>query len=137
MKRRVSWFILPLLCWSAVLPSAGIAQETTVSETSVELRPVGAVAVDWAAMSTLDLETAVEIALAGNPGLEAAAARVRQAKAQVDQARSTYWPRLDANASGARVAIVRKRLPAESCRRPAAEPGRRHRGSRRNTTMPT
>ena len=106
MKRRVSWFILPLLCWSAVLPSAGIAQETPVSETSVELRPAPAGAVDWAAMSTLDLETAVEIALAGNPGLEAAAARVRQAKAQVDQARSTYWPRLDANASGARVDLA-------------------------------
>ncbi|MBR9984451.1 MAG: TolC family protein [Desulfosarcina sp.] len=106
MKRRVSWFILPMLCWSIVLPSAGIAQEATVSGTSVELHPVGAGAVDWAAMSTLDLETVVEIALAGNPGLEAAAARVRQAKAQVDQARSTYWPRLDANASGARVTFA-------------------------------
>jgi outer membrane protein TolC len=41
------------------------------------------------------------------PGLEAATARVRQAKAQVDQARSTYWPRLDANASGARVESLR------------------------------
>ena len=108
MKRHVSWFILPMLCWSVALPSAGIAQETPVSETSVELRPARAGAVDWAAMSTLDLETAVEIALAGNPGLEAAAARVRQAKAQVDQARSTYWPRLDANASGARVALCPK-----------------------------
>ncbi len=103
MKRHVSWFILPMLCWSVALPSAGIALETPVSGTSVELRPAPAGAVDWAAKSTLDLETAVEIALAGNPGLEASAARVRQAKAQVDQARSTYWPRLDANASGARV----------------------------------
>ena len=106
MKRRVSWFILPMLCWSIVLPSAGFAQEATVSETSVELHPVGAAAVDWAAMSTLDLDTVVEIALADNPGIEAAAARVRQAKAQVDQARSTYWPRLDANASGARVTLA-------------------------------
>lgn len=103
MKRHVSWFILPMLCWSVALPPAGVALETPVSETSMELRPAGDAAVDWAAMSTLDLEAAVEIALAGNPGLEAAAARVRQAKAQVDQARSTYWPRLDANASGARV----------------------------------
>ncbi|WP_372680502.1 TolC family protein, partial [Desulfosarcina sp.] len=103
MKRHVSWFILPMLCWSVALPSAGNALKTRVSETSMELLSAGAGAVDWAAMSTLDLEAAVEIALAGNPGLEAAAARVRQAKAQLDQARSTYWPRLDANASGARV----------------------------------
>jgi outer membrane protein TolC len=35
--------------------------------------------------------------------LKRPAARVRQAKAQVDQARAAYWPRLDANASGARI----------------------------------
>ena len=60
-------------------------------------------AIDWSAISTLDLEKAIAIALSANPGLEAAAARVRQAKALVDQARSFYWPRLDANASGSRV----------------------------------
>jgi outer membrane protein TolC len=68
-------------------------------------KPGKTMVVDWATMSILDLEAAVEIALAGNPGLEASAARVRQAKAQVDQARSTYWPRLDANAAGARVEL--------------------------------
>ncbi|BBO84320.1 multidrug transporter [Desulfosarcina ovata subsp. sediminis] len=60
-------------------------------------------AADWSAISILDLDTAVAVALRDNPGLEAAAARVAQAKAQVDQARSTYWPRLDASATGARV----------------------------------
>jgi outer membrane protein len=62
-------------------------------------------AVDWSAVSTLDLATAVDIALTGNPGLAASAARVRQAKAQVEQARSAYWPRLDATAGGARVKL--------------------------------
>ncbi len=105
MKRRaIRYAILTLGCIIA-LPLAGIAQETTVTETSAGEHRESARAVDWAAMSTLNLETAVAVALAGNPGLDAAAARVRQAKAQVDQARATYWPRLDANASGARVAL--------------------------------
>lgn len=60
---------------------------------------------DWSRIDILDLATAVTIALADNPGLDAASARVRQAKAQVDQARSAYWPRLDANAGGARVEL--------------------------------
>jgi TolC family type I secretion outer membrane protein len=60
---------------------------------------------DWSRIDILDLATAVMIALADNPGLDAASARVRQAKAQVDQARSAYWPRLDANAGGARIEL--------------------------------
>ncbi len=103
MKKCFSWLVLPMLCCCVAWPLTGVAQETPVSTTGEDRRPAGAVGVDWGAMSTLDLETAVGIALAGNPGLEAAAARVRQAKAQVDQARSAYWPRLDASASGARV----------------------------------
>ena len=105
MKRRAIWFTIPMLYWIVALPLVGIAQETTVTGSSEKEYPGSAIAVDWAAISILDLGTAVEIALAGNPGLEAAAARVRQAKAQVDQARATYWPRLDANASGARVEL--------------------------------
>lgn len=95
-----------MLYGSVALPLAASAREIPATERSVERQPANAGALDWAALSTLDLDTAVEIALAGNPGLEAAAARVHQAKAQVDQARSTYWPRLDANASGARVALA-------------------------------
>ncbi|MBC2711873.1 MAG: TolC family protein [Desulfosarcina sp.] len=105
MKRCAIWFAIPMLYWMVALPLAGIAQETAATGSSLKEHPGNAITVDWAAISTLDLEAAVEIALAGNPGLEAAAARVRQAKAQVDQARSTYWPRLDANASGARVEL--------------------------------
>jgi outer membrane protein len=103
MKRHVVCFVIPMLYWMVALPLTGIAQEAAAPGVSVKVRHGDATTVDWAALSTLDLETAVAIALAGNPGLEASAARVRQAKAQVDQARSTYWPRLDANASGARV----------------------------------
>ncbi|MFO7714308.1 TolC family protein [Desulfosarcina sp.] len=103
MKKQTSWFILPMLCWLAALPLTGFAQETSAAVPDAGGSPASADAVGWEAMSTLDLETAVRIALTGNPGLEAAAARVRQAKAQVEQARSAYWPRLDANASGSRL----------------------------------
>ncbi|MDX2451200.1 TolC family protein [Desulfosarcina sp.] len=106
MKKHTIRFSLSLLCCLVALPLTGIAQESAATGSSPRVLPDKTMVVDWAAVSTLNLETAVEIALAGNPGLEAAAARVRQAKDQVDQARSTYWPRLDANASGARVAVA-------------------------------
>jgi outer membrane protein TolC len=105
MKRPVIWFALPILFWMVALPRVGAGQEP--EETMSREKPYleKGSTVDWAGMSILDLDAAVAIALTGNPGLEASAARVRQAKAQVDQARSTYWPRLDANASGARVEL--------------------------------
>jgi TolC family type I secretion outer membrane protein len=53
----------------------------------------------------LDLKTAGKIALADNPSLAAAQARVRQAKQRVLQARSAYWPRLDARATASRVSL--------------------------------
>ena len=108
MRRYAIWFAMPMLCCVIALPLAGIAQEAPALKPAVTKSPGSALTVDWAAMSTLDLETAVKIALVGNPGLEAAAARVQQAKAQVDQARSTYFPWLDANASGARVDLSEK-----------------------------
>ena len=58
---------------------------------------------DLNTIRVLDLKTAGKIALADNPTLAAAQARVRQAKQRVLQARSAYWPRLDARASASRV----------------------------------
>ena len=60
---------------------------------------------DLNAIQILDLKTAGKIALKGNPSLAAAQARVRQAKERVLQARSAYWPRLDARASASRVSL--------------------------------
>jgi len=105
MKKQTIGFTLSMIYCLVALPLAGIAQESAATGSSPKVLPGKTMAVDWAAMSTLDLEAAVEIALAGNPGLKAAAARVRQAKAQVDQAHAAYWPRLDANAAGARVEL--------------------------------
>ncbi len=94
MKTNSLWVIVVLLnLLVAILPAGSVAAVPADSTPPV----------DWSGINTLDLDAAVAIALAGNPGLQASAARVRQAKALVDQARSAYWPRLDANAAGARV----------------------------------
>jgi outer membrane protein len=63
--------------------------------------PVGAA--DLAKIEVLDLQTAARIALAKNPSLAAAQARVGQAHEAVRQARSAYWPRFDLTASQSRV----------------------------------
>ena len=51
-------------------------------------------------IQVLDLETAQQIALADNPSLAAAAERIEQARQQIKQARSLYWPSIDAGGSG-------------------------------------
>jgi outer membrane protein TolC len=61
--------------------------------------------IDLEAIEVLDLETAQRFALAQNPSLAAAEARMRQAQDRVRQAQSTYWPRLDAGLSGSRVEL--------------------------------
>ena len=53
----------------------------------------------------LDLDTAQDIALAGNPSFAAAAARVKQAGERLAQSRSAYFPRLDISASAAQVRL--------------------------------
>lgn len=103
MNRRPVWFALIILYGMIAQPLVGMAQQAATPDANLNATPGNTLPVDWDAMSTLNLDAAVRIALAENPGLEAAAARVRQAKAQVEQARASYWPRLDANASGARV----------------------------------
>jgi outer membrane protein len=105
MKKQIIGVLLSMIYYLVALPLAGIAQESTTMESSIGENPDAPAVIDWAAMSILDLDTAVMIALYDNPGLGAAAARVRQAKAQVDQARSTYWPRLDANVVGDRLEV--------------------------------
>lgn len=55
------------------------------------------------ATGPLDLTAAQALAVANSPTLAAASARVEQARQQVEQARSTYWPELEATASAARV----------------------------------
>jgi outer membrane protein TolC len=58
---------------------------------------------DIRTVRVLDLETARRIAVARNPSLSAAADRVTQARERVFQARSAYWPRVDADLGASRV----------------------------------
>lgn len=58
---------------------------------------------DWNTIDVLELKTAQQIALAGNPTIEAAQARISQAEERIAQARSTYWPRVDASAGASRL----------------------------------
>ena len=62
--------------------------------------PSGSIDIDR--LTHLDLITAQRIALQGNPSLAAAKLRLKQARQRVAQARSAYWPRLDATFSAAR-----------------------------------
>lgn len=54
---------------------------------------------DLQTIEELDLVTAQQIALAGNPTMHAAMARVEQARARVRQAAAAWWPSIDLTAS--------------------------------------
>lgn len=58
---------------------------------------------DIQSVRVLDLDCAQRITLARNPSLAAAADRVTQARERILQARSSYWPRLDADFATSRV----------------------------------
>jgi TolC family type I secretion outer membrane protein len=96
--KTVLWFMLLVGIVSG--PAAAQQDDPTIWEGQV-ISPAGEV--NWIAIQVLDLKTSEQIALAGNPTIEAAEARVRQAEERISQARSTYWPRLDANAGASRV----------------------------------
>lgn len=57
---------------------------------------------DVGSIQVLDLATAQQIALAANPSMEVALARVEQARAKVQQAGAAWWPSLDLSGSGGR-----------------------------------
>jgi outer membrane protein len=58
---------------------------------------------DWESVDVLDLKTAQRFAVADNPSIQATEIRIKQAQERISQARSTYWPRLDATASVSRI----------------------------------
>ena len=55
--------------------------------------------VDWKNMNDLSLENACKIAVAGNPSIAAAEARMKQAMERTFQAKSSWWPRIDLSGS--------------------------------------
>ena len=69
------------------------------------LQPAGLQGIQWARIKVLDLATAVKIALADNPTLAAAAARVEQARQQVNEAKAAYWPSVGLDLGASRVEL--------------------------------
>jgi len=67
--------------------------------------PVWAGSDRWEGIEVLDLATAKKITLSDNPSMAAALLRVEQAKEVVRQAKSAYFPRLDAAASASLVEL--------------------------------
>jgi len=98
-----------ILIVSLVVSICAFAQETpwdsTLQEPTGEeqVQPGNIGSIDWGSIRILDLDTAQRVAVADNPSLQAAEARVRQARAGVLEARSAYLPRLDASASASKV----------------------------------
>ena len=62
----------------------------------------GLPAADLSTVRVLDLRTAQAVALAANPNMAAARARVEQARARVEQAAAAWWPSLDLSSGGSR-----------------------------------
>jgi outer membrane protein len=83
--------ILLFVCF--LFPNTVSAEEEALPfPGSVELRDT----------EVLDLKTAQQIAIKGNPSLDAARERVVQARQQLVQARAAYFPRIDASGGGRR-----------------------------------
>lgn len=93
MKSRLKLWAaaVVLLCLPILVVSTVQAQDD--ADAAVLLKTV----------DVLDLDTAVRVALLQNPSLAAAQARVAQAAEALRQAKSAYWPRLDASFSASRV----------------------------------
>ncbi|MDY6793460.1 MAG: TolC family protein [Thermodesulfobacteriota bacterium] len=94
MKRYGYLVLVPYII--IILSAKGLAQD---------IQDIRTESLDLNTIRVLDLKTAGKIALADNPSLAAAQARVRQARERVLQARSAYWPRLDAKASASQVSL--------------------------------
>jgi len=84
--------VVILICYLMFWPGSGWCGE------GEEQAPL-----DLSAIQVLDLVTAQQLALAANPSMEAALARVEQARARVRQTTAAWWPSLDVTGSGGRV----------------------------------
>ena len=91
-----------VLCSLMIALSGAFCLLATGSLFSEACGAEGSVKTDLSGIHVLDLETARKIALEDSPSLDAAEARVRQAKEQIWQVRSSYLPRLSATGSAAR-----------------------------------
>jgi outer membrane protein len=76
-------------------------------------------------IEVLDLDTAARIALAENPSLAAAQARVEQAGQIIRQAQAGYWPHVDASAGASRVKLSERNFAPQRVFNEILPPGDR------------
>jgi outer membrane protein TolC len=95
MKRCICFFSLVCVVFPLLVFAAGEGRVSAGIATGGDLSGI----------KTLDLETAKRIAVAENPSMAAARARVEQASQRVRQAEATFFPRLDATGSASHVGI--------------------------------
>jgi len=102
MKKVASWLlmIVGLTLWSGSVCLALEEPRQAEGKTWATATPT---ADGLCSIRVLDLETAKRILLENNPSLKAAEERVRQARAQVRQARSTFFPWIEGRLSGSRI----------------------------------
>ncbi|MBR9982213.1 MAG: TolC family protein, partial [Desulfatitalea sp.] len=90
---------LGLVCmWLLAQPLGAVAEQHQPTHAALER------------IDVLDLETAARIALAENPSLAAAQARVEQAGQIVRQAQAGYWPQVDLSAGVSRIELSERDL---------------------------
>ncbi|GAB4336333.1 MAG: hypothetical protein Kow0089_06500 [Desulfobulbaceae bacterium] len=91
MKRRaLLLFLLLVLSWPVIASGQNDS---------------GGQSPDLSTIEVLDLETAQRLALAANPTMEQARARVEQARARVEQAAAAWYPSLDLTAGASRTRL--------------------------------
>lgn len=99
-------WMIPLVTLLAMTAAAGglePASETGQQVMDSSGTATNAPAAEAAALpGVLDLRAAQDIAMSQNPSLQAAEARVQQAKARIWQARSAYFPQLNLSASASK-----------------------------------
>ena len=106
---RYSMLAALLLSLAGCASYSGIAPESrALDATQLIGSPASPAKVDWPTerwwtqFNDPQLDALIAQALADNPGLQAAGARLRRAQAVADQAESARWPRLDATTANSR-----------------------------------
>ncbi|WP_457574525.1 TolC family protein [Desulfolithobacter sp.] len=98
-RRLQLLLFMVVFCWS-VAAQAGESPGGTSAPLAAQVQGKESVA--------LDLEAAQRLALAANPSMAAAGARLEQARARVRQAMAAWYPSLDLSASGRMVRLSDK-----------------------------
>jgi NodT family efflux transporter outer membrane factor (OMF) lipoprotein len=100
MKKRVA-FLSSIMLLAGCVPGGIVPQQSKIATDAIGLSDAPTPAIDrdwWIAFDDPALDRLMKDALAGNPNLGEALARLRLAKAGVESANAALYPRLDLNA---------------------------------------